>query len=44
VQCITAIGCFTVKQSSKDEIKGKAHEVKGAVKEKVGQAEKVIGA
>ena len=27
-----------MKSSTKDEIKGKAHEVKGAIKEKAGQA------
>jgi uncharacterized protein YjbJ (UPF0337 family) len=31
-------GDFTMKQSTKDRIKGKAHELKGAVKEKVGHA------
>jgi uncharacterized protein YjbJ (UPF0337 family) len=34
----TARGVSQMKQSSKDQMKGKTHEVKGAVKEKVGHA------
>jgi uncharacterized protein YjbJ (UPF0337 family) len=32
-----------MKRSSKDQVTGTIHEVKGAVKEKVGQVRKVLG-